>query len=835
MSTDAILDALTGVVTAPGGTWKALCPIHGDENQSLSIKQCDDGATLMNCFGCDNKGPDFVEAVGLDPSELYAPDSATSDYRQRIAKPRPVAKKARPKVKRAPLGPVVATYDYVDEGGEFLYQATRHDPKDFRQRRNPRPEDDPKTIMGGWVWSVAGCRMVPYHLPWLIDAVGRGETIYVVEGEKDVATAEALGLTATCNAAGSKKGVWRPEYSEFMRGADVVVIPDMDPKTKWNENLERHEPHMAGQKHGGRVAGSLCGVARTVKVFELPCKDLSDWVADTNGGKEDLEHMIEADAVDGAKYSADMAGIDAPVETKQPEIKLAKPMEIAPSVKVPTFANNDQTDIGASDRLIERYGHELRYCQELKRWFVWSGAVWKEDKVGSATARAKAVARENTMAQFARGDKEWKKGLLLENASKIRGCLELAAVDDKIAVTAEVFDQYPDVLACPNGTIDLRTGALMDPDPTMLLTQMAPTVYDGSAGCGDFDAFMDSIMMGSDEMVEFMRLWLGYCITGQSREQALVVAHGSGANGKGTLFDTVSDVIGPLAAEAPQGLLTAKRNDAHPAELMTVRGRRLVTASEVPKGATWDEARLKWLTGEDTITARGMRQDFVSWKPTHKLTVYLNNKPRVTDSSPAFWRRMLLVPFDGSFGPDTSEHDPLLRDKLRAEHQGILAWLVRGAVQWYDGGLTRPGVVSAATEAYREDEDTIGLWMAYYRIGNSAPHDEKANDLYDNYKGWSEQNNERACTKRDFSQSMGELGVDKTRKKDGIYYLFEGVDEVTGCSVVQSDKYNTLCTRTSARNPRKGTPGYTTTPAQETAPKDAPKRGRFDDTDLEPF
>jgi len=746
---------LDGVEKTPSG-WKALCPGHGDTNQSLTITEVDDGKTLLKCHGPCADSEEIVGAMGLTLRDLFADEPM--DQRIRNNRPKPAPKK--PPQKRKPLGEPVETYDYHDEDGSVIYRACRYEPKTFRQQRRTD---------GRWINSMGDQRLVLYRLPKVIEAVKRGETVYVVEGEKDVATAERLGLTATCNVAGSKKGVWKPEYSETLRGATVMILPDVDPDFVWNEKQQKNVPHRAGQQHGARVAAALDGIAHHVDVYELPSKDISDWVADTSGGREDLEHILSTDAVPGKSYTLAVDAWVASVKPKQPEIKLAK--DIKPDVDVPAFTNTDQTDIGAADRLVERYGHELRYCSELKRWYVWDGAIWKEDKVGAATARAKAVARENTISQLARGEKEWKKGLTLENASKIRGALELASVDDAIAVTADVFDRFPDVLAVPNGMVDLRTGALLDADPSLMLTQMAPTVYDPDAKAPVFDAFLDSIMFGDMEMVEFLQRWLGYCTTGQTREQALVVAHGEGANGKGTLFDTVSLVLGPLAAEAPQGLLTSKRNDAHPAELMTVRGRRFMTASEVPKGSTWDEARLKWLTGEDTITARGMRQDFVSWQPTHKITVYLNNKPRVKDSSRAFWRRMLFVPFDGDFAPGRPGHDGMLRDKLKRELQGILAWLVRGSVSWYDGGIQRPAKVEAATEEYRADEDRFGAWLMYYRLDATQDEEQKSSYLYKSYSEWSEKNGERPMPSREFAASLVTAGFDKKRKRDGYYYV----------------------------------------------------------------
>jgi len=324
MRADAFVDRLDGVEQVPGG-WKALCPAHGDTDQSLAIKEGDDGRILLQCHAkCETL--DVLGAMGLGFEDLYVDGPGSPEWEEKTgglrSASKPPHKKAmkttssKPK-KRKEFGRIVEQYWYTDEEGHNLFQAIRLEPKDFMQRRLPRDGDDPKRVKGGWVWSVTDARSVPYRLQALIAAVERGETVYIPEGEKDVHTAEALGLTATCNAAGVMK--WKPEHSEFLRGADVVILPDDDPETK------NGKPHRKGQLHGAHVAGSLDGIAARVRVFELPCKDLSDWVEETNGSKEDLEHMIEADAVSGAEYVATQEAWQKAMKPKVEQIKLAGP------------------------------------------------------------------------------------------------------------------------------------------------------------------------------------------------------------------------------------------------------------------------------------------------------------------------------------------------------------------------------------------------------------------------------------------------------------------------------------------------------------------------------
>jgi 5S rRNA maturation endonuclease (ribonuclease M5) len=220
-----------------GTEYMAKCPTHEDGTASLSIKQ-EDGKILLLCrAGCDTK--DVLGAMGMTFADLF-----------------PNGAKANPSPNGQAAPRIVATYDYTDEAGNILFQAVRYDPKKFKQRRS-----DGK---GGWIWNLDGVRLVPYNLPEVLKA----SSVLVVEGEKDVETARGMGLVATTNPMGALK--WKDEYSEFLRGKHVTVIPDSD------------EP---GRKHAEQVARSLVGKAASIAICHLPDrtgKDISDWKLSAN-------------------------------------------------------------------------------------------------------------------------------------------------------------------------------------------------------------------------------------------------------------------------------------------------------------------------------------------------------------------------------------------------------------------------------------------------------------------------------------------------------------------------------------------------------------------------
>lgn len=202
------------------------------------------------------------------------------------------------------MGELTASFDYVDEGGNVLFQVCRYErdeigkdgknAKTFRQRK-----PDGK---GGWTFSVKGVRQVPYQLPSLIEAVAEDYTVFIAEGEKAVEALRRAGVPATCNAGGS--GKWPDELTPFFAGADVVILPDDDPqarnpkdgKLKFNDD---GSPHFPGMDHARLVASKLEGVARRIRVLSLfdrqKKEDAADWI-DQGGTADLLYDLVEKDA-----------------------------------------------------------------------------------------------------------------------------------------------------------------------------------------------------------------------------------------------------------------------------------------------------------------------------------------------------------------------------------------------------------------------------------------------------------------------------------------------------------------------------------------------------------
>jgi putative DNA primase/helicase len=356
----------------------------------------------------------------------------------------------------------------------------------------------------------------------------------------------------------------------------------------------------------------------------------------------------------------------------------------------------------------------------------------------------------------------------------------LGMLRSMLTFDAGKLDSDPWLLNCENGTIDLRSGELRPHRPLDYITRCVPVVYDEEAQAPRFEKFVREIVE-NDETAAFLQRWFGYCATGSIREQALVIHIGAGSNGKSTLLNAVMGVLGEYAGIAAPGLLAALgAHDKHPTELADLQGRRLVTSSEIEDGATLREAFVKQLTGGEPVKARWMREDFYQFSPTHKLQLLTNHRPKILGQDYAIWRRLLLVTYPVKFGSaqDVAEgnamrlRDGALEEALRTERAGILAWLVRGAVEWYRTGLRSPDSVRLATREYQRDQDRVAQFVEERCVLDReawSPFDGGMVGLYPAYVQWIRENGYQALGKSRFSHELERVvpGFRRSEQKRG--------------------------------------------------------------------
>jgi putative DNA primase/helicase len=230
----------------------------------------------------------------------------------------------------------------------------------------------------------------------------------------------------------------------------------------------------------------------------------------------------------------------------------------------------------------------------------------------------------------------------------------------------------------------------------------------------------------------------------------------------------------------------------HSTELTELHGRRIVVCSELKPNDKFNEARVKLLTGGDTITARRMRQNFFTFTPTHKLWLLGNHRPEVGTGGHAFWRRMRIIPFERRV-PDARKIDNLAAELVAEEGPGILQWLIDGATRYLASRdpLTGPASVRVATAAYETTEDHVGRFITERCTRGTDGRGEtdlrvEQKLLYETYGRWCAEEGIRASTPRAFAGRIRqELGLaspaemiknNATKSYPGLALLAEDAD-----------------------------------------------------------
>ncbi|MHB1539277.1 MAG: DNA primase family protein [Solirubrobacteraceae bacterium] len=426
------------------------------------------------------------------------------------------------------------------------------------------------------------------------------------------------------------------------------------------------------------------------------------------------------------------------------------------------------TDMGNGQRFAAEHAGRLHHIRERRMWIGWNGRVWQRDSTGDADRAAKRTARA-LLARAAdiENDKDResaaKWALASQSEPRLRAMLALAATEPQIALGAEQTDADPFLISFANGTVDLRNGNLRAHDPSDLITLASSAVYEPDATCPRWEQFLQEVFDGDEELIAFLQRFIGYCLTGDTREHVLAVFHGAGRNGKSTLLKVMQHLLGDHAMTASLETFLRTRGDRGPRnDLARLHRARLVSAAESGEGRKLDEATVKELTGGDRIAARFLYAEEFEFVPRFKLVIVTNHKPAVDGDDDAIWARLRLIPFEQCF---EGREDRDLDAKLAAEMPGIAAWAIRGCIDWQQHGLGTAAAVSQATREYRQDEDLLGAFLDE-RCHTTGEVDATA--LRDAYTDYCKSLGEKPLAANILGKRLAKRGIRKI-KRTGAY------------------------------------------------------------------
>ena len=420
------------------------------------------------------------------------------------------------------------------------------------------------------------------------------------------------------------------------------------------------------------------------------------------------------------------------------------------------------TDAGNAERFADTYNDRIRYNWDNKKWMVYDGVRWNAEE-GEAIAHNYAVkiARSIYKESINKSDLDDKKkhvawALKSESAFGISNLLKLARALPDIRTYSKHLNQDIYLFNCNNGTVNLKTGLLQEHNPSDMITELAPVDYDRDAECPLWMDCLDTWMGGNQEVINFLQKLMGMCLTGDNSSRVFPVFYGEGMNGKSKFLDTISEIMGSYADEAPENFLIETKNEKKNG-IAELKDKRLVIASETEKNVKLSSKLVKSITGDTRIKGRLLYQQSITFNITYKCILVTNHLPKVVDDK-AIWDRIHKVGWNVRI--PSGKRDHYLLEKLRKEHAGILQWLIKGCLQWLkEEKLVAPQSIIDSTNQYKEQSNPLkDFFEECCEIYLDAKI--RISDLHNAYSEWM---GKYSLPKRDFNEYIRTNGFKEGR------------------------------------------------------------------------
>jgi len=705
------------------------CPFPDHMDASPSFGLIENGEAFK-CHGCGRGGDVFSLVEHLEGKDFAGAINWLGNFAGLKPKQYGPRKAKRP----------VAIYDYCDLAGKTVFQVCRFEPKGFSQRR-PNPEKP-----GQWINSMKGVTRFLYRLPEITHAIARGEKIFLVEGEKDVAALVSLGFEATTSPGGSDS--WKKEYAETLNGADVVLLPDKDE---------------AGKKYAKKVLGSLDGVAKSIVVFELPnrnirkVKDAADWVQ-AGGTREEMIALVN----NPPSWEKPK---DGRAETSANNGKKGGRKPAPPAAKIAAEYANDEllTDEGVFSArhyreswYVYRNGWEPRSEMELEKRVM----TYLQNRIDLAIYATPTYARNiiHNLASFnlCGIDTIVERPSWLSTGEDARNWMAFAN-----GVAIDVW-KYAECIA--NGSEPKDHKRKVSPD--LFSGDFVGYDWNPDAIPIEFIKYLERVQPDAENF-NAIRCMMGVLLADCAKYETFWQLYGHGANGKTVLLDIIEKLVGRqnVCRVSLEALAPGTRFQAFPLAIAKVN-----ICGELPTdlGKTTHaaiEGELKHATSGGTITIERKGIDKTEERCRARFVMSGNSLPSFFDRSDAIWRRLRILPFNVQI-PE-GERDPDLAARIiENELPAIAVWALDGLAEVIKMGRipdSTQGVEMKSKHRETCDHESAFLLESYERGGDGDKV--RAADIYSEYRDWTGEN------------GYGRLGSGKFHRR--IEEIFPGLQRRT--------------------------------------------------------
>lgn len=456
----------------------------------------------------------------------------------------------------------------------------------------------------------------------------------------------------------------------------------------------------------------------------------------------------------------------------------------------------DYTDVGQARALYQVYGGKLRYSRATK-WLVYDGKRWEESEERARSiihkftdlqlkearkmlkeARAKldaAVEAQDDEAKKA-AQEEVKKASgyrshILNYRKAFRISATLTELAPSVLIEVKELDKNPYLLNTPSGTVDLKTGEIHPHNPEDYCTKI--TACGPSAkGAEEWARFLEQLTSGDDELKEYLQMCFGMASIGAALDEKLLIAYGSGGNGKSTCCNAVYTVLGDYSGNLSAEALTVQKMKNIDPELAELRGKRLILAAELQEGQRLNTSVVKKICSTDLIQAAKKFKDYFSFRPSHTVILFTNHLPKIGSNDRGTLDRLVVLPFKGRFR-DTQEeiknYGQVLADRCGG---AILSWVIQGARKYIEARCRLPEAkaVQEATAEYTQSAN----WLAPFleeMCETDIHYSQTSGPLYQAYRRYCEQTGEGYIrSAADFRAEMEKADFYWRKTKHGAMY-----------------------------------------------------------------